>query len=87
MIEQASEPATPPNATDALQLEHVSRNPSDQKAYKQFSAANANGRQAGELALAAALRAIALEPKAPKVYLQAAAVHGHWNKPKRSKEI
>ena len=39
------------------------------------------------IALVAALRAIALEPKAPKVYLQAAAVHGHWNKPERSKEI
>ena len=87
MIEQASEPATPPNATDALQLEHVSRNPSDQKAYKQFSAANANGRQAGELALAAALRAIALEPKAPEAYLQAAAVYDHWNRPEPSKEI
>ena len=61
--------------------------PSDQRAYKKISAANAKDRQDDDPALVAALRAIALEPKAPKVYLQAAAVHGHWNKPERSKEI
>ena len=68
-------------------LEQVRQNPSDHRAFQQLSAAYAKDRQADDLALAAALQAITLEPKAPEAYLQAAAVYGHWNQPERSKEI
>ena len=83
MIEQAS--ATAPSIANAL--EQVRQNPRDHRAYQHLSAAYAKDRQADDLALAAALQAIALEPKAPEAYVQAAAVYGHWNKPERSKEI
>ena len=68
-------------------LEQVRQNPSDHRAYQQLSAAYAKDRQADDLALAAALQAIALEPKASEAYLQAADVYCHWNQPEQSKEI
>ena len=78
-------PATTPDVADAL--EQVRQNPSDHQAYQHLSAAYAKDRQADDLVLAAALQAIALEPKAPEAYVQAAAVYGHWSQPERSKEI
>jgi len=78
-------PATAPALTEALQ--RVSQHPGDHKAYQQLSAAYAKDRQADDFALAAALQAIALEPKAPEAYVQAAEVYRHWNQPERSKEI
>ena len=47
-------------------LEQVRHNPRDHQAYQQLSAAYAKDRQADDLALAAALQAIALEPKPPR---------------------
>ena len=70
MIEQAS--ATAPSIANAL--EQVRQNPSDHQAYQHLSAAYAKQHQA-DLALAAALQAIALEPQDPKAYLLAAAVY------------
>ena len=78
-------PATAPALTEALQ--RVSQHPGDHKAYQQLSAAYAKDRQADDLALAAALQAIALEPKASEAYVQAADVYCHWNQPEQSKEI
>ena len=68
-------------------LEQVRQNPSDHRTYQQLSAAYAVDCQTDDLALAAALQAIALEPKAPEAYVQAADVYCHWNQPERSKEI
>ena len=68
-------------------LEQVRQNPRDHRSYQQLSAAYAMDCQADDLALAAALQAIALEPKAPEAYVQAADVYCHWNQPERSKEI
>ena len=65
MIEQAS--ATAPAIADAIEQAH--QNPRDHRAYQELSAAYAKQHQP-DLALAAALQAIALEPKAPKAYLQ-----------------
>ena len=79
-----AEPMAKPLA-DAL--EQVRQNPRDHRAYQHLSAAYAKDRQADDLALAAALQAIAMEPKAPEAYVQAAAVYCHWNQPERSKEI
>ena len=67
----SSDAAAAPEAGDsAIQaaLEQARLNPSDHRAYQQLSAAYAKQHQA-DLALAAALQAIALEPKAPKAYL------------------
>ena len=55
-------------------LEQARQNPRDHRAYQQLSAAYAKDRQSDDLALAAALQAIALEPKAPEAYVQAADV-------------
>ena len=59
--------AAPDAGESAIQraLEQVRQNPSDHRAYQHLSAAYAKDRQADDLVLAAALQAIALEPKAP----------------------
>ena len=67
VIEQAS--STAPSIADAL--EQVRQNSRDHRAYQQLSAAYAKDRQADDLALAAALQAIALEPKVPEPDWQA----------------
>ena len=69
MQADAPTPATSPALTEALHW--LREHPGDHKAYQQLSAAYAKEHQA-DLALAAALQAIALEPKAPEPYLQAA---------------
>ena len=81
--------AAPDAGESAIQraLEQVRQNPRDHRAYQHLSEAYAKDLQADDLALAAALQAIALEPKAPEAYVQAAAVYGHWSQPERSKEI
>ena len=67
VIEQAT--AIAPTIADAL--EQVRQNPRDHRAYQQLSAAYAKDRQADDLAIAAALQAIALEPKVPEPDWQA----------------